>query len=62
MSKITDMILSAVLKKGILYEAKSVDTDIEIPMTLKNAEGEPKDGTVKIKFKCENMTLRIEKE
>ena len=63
MNKITDLIISAILKKGILYEAKAVDTDIEIPITLKNAEGEiPIEKTVKINVKCENMTLRIEKE
>ena len=31
--KITDMVISAILKKGILYEARKVDTDVEIPNT-----------------------------
>ena len=59
MSKITDMIISGILKKGILYEAKNCDVDFDIPM--KGENGEP-DNKIKIKFKCDNMSLRIEKE
>jgi len=51
--KITDMIISAILKKGILYEARNVDTDVEIP--IENQK-------IKINIKCEHMTLRIEKQ
>ncbi len=54
--KITDMIISAILKKGILYEARNVDTDVEIPMIVENQENE-----IKIHIKCEHMALRIEK-
>ena len=36
--KITDMMISALLKKGILYEARNVDTDVEIPMIVENQE------------------------
>ncbi len=52
--KITDMIISAILKKGILYEARNVDTDVEIPIEIENQK-------IKINIKCEHMTLRIEK-
>jgi hypothetical protein len=55
--KITDMIISAILKKGVLYEARNVDTDIEIPMVIDNQER-----SIYINIKCEHMTLRIEKE
>ncbi len=55
--KITDMIISAILKKGILYEARNVDTDIEIPMVIENQERK-----IKINIKCQHMTLRIERE
>ena len=51
--KITDMIISMILKKGILYEARNVDTDVEIP--IENQK-------IKINIKCEHMTLRIEKK
>ena len=55
--KITDMIISGILKKGILYEARNVDTDVEIPMVIENQERK-----IKINIKCEHMTLRIEKD
>lgn len=55
--KITDMIVSAIVKKGILYEARNVDTDVEIPMVIENQER-----TIRINIKCEHMTLRIEKD
>lgn len=54
--KITDMLISAAIKKGILYEARNIDTDVEIPMVIENQER-----TVKINIKCEHMTLKIEK-
>ena len=49
--KIINMLISAIVKKGILYEARNVDTDINIP-----------ENGIKINIKCDNMTLRIEKE
>lgn len=55
--KITDVILSAIIKKGILYEARNVDTDVLIPMVV--------EGTVmavEVNIKCDHMTLKIEKE
>ena len=55
--KITDMVISAILKKGILYEARNVDTDVEIPMVIENQECK-----IKVNIKCEHMTLRIEKD
>ena len=60
--KITDMIISAVLKKGILYEARNCDLEFEIPMDQESASGEIKAKNMKIKFKAEHMTLKIEKE
>lgn len=54
--KITDMLISAVIKKGIIYEARKVDTDVEIPIVIDNQER-----TVKINIKCEHMTLKIER-
>lgn len=55
--KITDMAISAILKKGILYEARNIDTDVEIPMMVENQECK-----IKINIKCEHMTLQIEKD
>ena len=55
--KLTDAILSAIIKKGILYEARNVDTDINIPTIVND-----KETIIRINFKAEHMTLRIEKE
>lgn len=55
--KITDMIISGILKKGILYEARNVDADVEIPMVIEDQEQK-----IKINIKCEHMTLQIEKD
>lgn len=54
---IKDMILSAILKKGILYEARNVDVEFDIPTEV---EGTTKN--IKITLKAEHMNLRIEKE
>ncbi|NLD50526.1 MAG: hypothetical protein GX660_25575 [Clostridiaceae bacterium] len=51
--KITDMILSALIKKGILCEARDIDTNIEIPF---------EDKMIKVYIKCEHMTLKFEKD
>lgn len=52
MFNIKEMILSAVIKKGILYEAHKCDLNIDIPNGNE---------IIKINFKADNMTLRIEK-
>ena len=51
------MMISAILKKGILYEARNVDIDVEVPV-----EVEGKMQGIKIKFTAEHMNLRIEKD
>lgn len=57
--KLTDMIISAIIKKGICYEARNVDTEFTIPR--EDDSGNPKE-VIKIKVKCDHMTLRVEKE
>lgn len=52
------MILSAIIKKGILYEAKNCDMEIELPLAQLDIENP---NNIKIKFKAENVILRIEK-
>lgn len=58
--KLTDMIVSAILKKGMLYEARMVDMEIEIPM---DQEGEAKSQSknIKVHFKADHMSIQIEK-
>ena len=59
--KLTDAVLSMILKKGILYEAHNCDVNFEIPTTQENAEGKTEECKIKINFKADNMTIRIEK-
>ena len=51
--KITEMILSALIKRGVLYEARNCNIDLSVPM-----EGE----NVKVNVHIEHMTLRVEKD
>lgn len=48
--KLTDMIISGLLKKGILYEARNFELDTEIP-----------DTKVNVNIKIEHMTIKFEK-
>lgn len=52
MFNIKEMILSAVIKKGILYEGNKVDINVDIPNGNQ---------TIKINFKADNMKLTIQK-
>lgn len=56
--KLTDMLISAIVKKGVLYEARNTDVEFEVP--VKNEDGASSE--IRIKFKAEHMTLRIEKD
>lgn len=60
--KITDMLISAIIKRGILYEARNCDVEFDIPTTHLGINEETKENKIKIKFKAEHMTLKIEKE
>ena len=55
--KLTDIIITAILKKGILYEARNVDTDVEVPINIEGQEHK-----IKVNIKCEHMTLKFDKE
>jgi hypothetical protein len=61
MSKVTDMILSAILRKGILYEAKNCNMEFEVPIEQLIEGGENTKTNMRIVFKADNMTLRMEK-
>ena len=58
--KFTDMIVSAIIKNGTLYEARNVDVEFDVPRLMTESE-EFKSEKIKIHFKAEHMTLRIEK-
>ena len=53
--KITDMIVSALLKRGMVYEARNVDVEFDIPK-----EDDASENT-KIHIKVEHMSIRIDK-
>lgn len=62
MLKIPDMIISAILKKGILYETRNCELEFEIPTTQVGADGENQEHKMKIQIKAEHMSLKIEKD
>lgn len=59
--KFTDMIVSAILKKGILYEARMVDMEIELPIEQADDKGETKAKNIKVHFKADHMSIQIDK-
>lgn len=59
--KLTDMIVSAIIKRGIVYEGRNVDVDFEVPRPLVDP-AYPQGTKIKIHFKAEHMTLKIDKE
>lgn len=54
MSKLSDMIVSAILKRGILGEFRNFETEVEIPQDNKP--------TIKVTVKAENLQVRIDME
>lgn len=55
--KISEMIISAIIKKGILYEARNVVIDVDIPMA-----NQEETEFIRVNFKAEHMSIRIDKE
>lgn len=53
MNKIIELAVSMIIKKGIVYEARNCDINIDIP------NGNEK---IKVNFKADHMKLYIEKE
>ena len=53
MSKISDMIVSAILKRGILGEFKNFEPEVEIPQENKES--------IRITIQAENLQIRVEK-
>jgi hypothetical protein len=49
--KLTDMIVSALLKRGVMWEARAIEATIEIPGLEKLAI-----------IKIENMTIKLDKD
>lgn len=53
--KITDVIITALIKKGMLYEARNMDVDVNIPFGEDNGE------TIYVNIRCDHMSVKIEK-
>jgi len=60
--KLSDMVISAIVKKGILFEARKVDTDIKIPVCTETDGGRNIEKVITVKIQAEHINLRIEKE
>ncbi len=54
--KLTDMVISAIIKKGILGEARNVDVTFDIPSETEGLKG------MRINVKAEHVSVRIEKD
>ena len=61
-NKITDMLISAIIKKGILGEARNVDVEFDIPTEklYTTQEGDVFKKT-KIHIKAEHLSIQIDK-
>lgn len=57
MPKFTDLLISALIKKGILYEARNVDTNVIIPSNgiLPNACEES--STISVNIKADHVKI-----
>lgn len=51
--KISDMILTTLLKKGFLWEGVNVNTEVEVPM--------PDQKNITVKIKADRMSIKIDK-
>ncbi|MDF2800193.1 MAG: hypothetical protein K0S61_96 [Anaerocolumna sp.] len=61
LGNIKDMLVSALMKKGVLFEARNYEMEFEIPNPNKSQEGNTKD-TIKIKCKADHVRITVEKE
>jgi hypothetical protein len=62
MAKLTDMIISGIIKRGILYEARNCDIEIDIPMEQGEDQIDEPESKIRVRFKAEHMSLRVEKD
>ena len=60
--KLTDLIISGIIKKGVLYEARNCDMEFDIPCPVTDDNGENQQSRMIVKFKAEHMKVSIEKE
>jgi hypothetical protein len=56
------MIISGIIKRGILYEARNCDIEIDIPMEQGEDQIDEPESKIRVRFKAEHMSLRVEKD
>jgi len=57
--KLTDMVISAIIKKGVLFEARKVDTEIKIPVSAEAGDGQNIEKMITVKIQAEHINVRV---
>ena len=60
--KITDIIVSLLTKKGLLWESKDVDMEIDIPESVLKVDTLDKTNKITVRLEASNVTIKILKE
>ena len=61
MFNLKDILVSALMKKGVLFEARNYEMEFEIPNPEKSL-GDNTEKTMKIKVKADHVKITVEKE
>jgi len=59
---ITEMIISAIVKKGVISEGRNLNADFNIPMSKVGPDGEIVEKMVTVKVNVEHITIRLERK
>jgi len=60
--KFTDVIVSLLTKKGLIWESKNVDMEVEIPQSMLKVDTLDKSNKIMVRLKAENVTIKMLKE
>ena len=60
--KIAEILVSLLTKKGLLWESKNVDMEMEIPQSMLKVDNIDKDSKIMVRLKAENVTIKMLKE
>jgi len=52
-----DALISALMKRGVVYEARNVKIDVDIPI-----KGEYQETTLPVRFTCDHMQIQLRKD
>jgi len=62
MKKITEMIVSAILKRGVLCDTYNCDMEIEIPPSQLGLPQTTNQDKIKIRIKADSLTITVNKD